>query len=356
MSPFIIFLFIFILYLCSKPRLRRYVERDGLYLSRKWTSFVNAFFITLVVCSHGLILFRTSICDYFPEKCVATAIAQFGQIMVTTFFFYSGYGIAYSLLNRERYYNKLIFPRFIQLSLYFVMAVLVYFIVHCILQKEIHIQDFLQGLHDFQTLGNPSWFILMTLLAYILTYICFKVFGTRHPATTIGVLTILLVIAMHFVNLIKPIHWINTMLCFPAGMLYYMKGEQFEKIIKKQKIPGIICAILLLVLGMLIYRSGISPSLYVQNAGCIIFAVGVTWFAGSFTWQTPSRFLIWLGGSGLFTVYMYHLLPMRFLTKMELNLAPPYLVWLVVVATTGILATTASIAHNKINNHFFRKQ
>lgn len=236
------------------------------------------------------------------------------------------------------------------------MAVLVYFIVHCILQKEILIQDFLQGLHDFQTLENHSWFILMTLLAYILTYVCFKFFGTKHLATTVGVLTFLLAISMHFVNLIKPVHWTNTILCFPAGMLYYVKGEQFEKIIKKTKIPSIIYAVFLLVMGMHIYRSGISPSIYVQNVGSIIFAVGVTWFVGSFSWQTPSRYLIWLGGGGSFIVYMYHLLPMRVLTKMELNLAPPYLVWLAVVVTTGILAIIASIAHNKINNLFFRKQ
>lgn len=356
MSPFIILLILAILYLCSKPRLRLYVERDGMYLSRSWTALINAFFITLVVCSHGLNLFQTSICDFFPEKCTAIAISRFGQLMVTTFFFYSGYGIMYSLLNREGYCNKLLFPRFVQLGLNYMIAVLIYFGVHCLLLQDIRAEDFLGGLHDFQTLGNPSWFILMTLLAYILTYICFKVFGTRHPATTIGVLTILLVIAMHFVNLIKPIHWINTMLCFPAGMLYYVKGEQFEKIIKKTKIPGIICAILLLVLGMLIYRSGISPSLYVQNAGSIIFAVGVTWFAGSFTWNTPSKLLIWLGGSGLFVVYMFHLLPMRIMSHLELNHGNPYLVWLTAIGFTCILAAAANVIYSRISRALFSRQ
>ena len=112
MSPCILLLFISLLYLCSKPRFRRYIERDGVYLSRSWTSFINAIFITLVVCSHGLILFQTTIRDYFPEKVTAAAVGQFGQLMVTTFFFFSGYGIMHSLLNRERYCNKLLFPRF----------------------------------------------------------------------------------------------------------------------------------------------------------------------------------------------------------------------------------------------------
>ena len=89
-----------VLYIISKPRIRRFVERDGMYLSRNYTSFVNALFITLVVCSHGLNLFETNIREYFPEKYTAIGIGLFNQLMVTTFFFYSGYGIMLSLLNR----------------------------------------------------------------------------------------------------------------------------------------------------------------------------------------------------------------------------------------------------------------
>ena len=100
MSPFIFLIVIVVLYITSKPRIRRFVERDDVYLSREWTSFVNALFIALVVCSHGLNLFETNIREYLPEKCTAFSIGLFGQLMVTTFFFYSGYGIMLSLLNR----------------------------------------------------------------------------------------------------------------------------------------------------------------------------------------------------------------------------------------------------------------
>lgn len=100
MSPFIILSVISLLYICSRPKFRRFVERDGIYLSRSWTCFVNAIFISLVVCSHGLNLFQTTIRDYLPEKLAAATISQFGQLMVATFFFYSGYGIMYSLLTR----------------------------------------------------------------------------------------------------------------------------------------------------------------------------------------------------------------------------------------------------------------
>lgn len=357
MSPFIILSTIVILYLCSQPRLRRYIERDGVYLSRNWTSFVNAIFITLVTCSHGLILFQTSIRDYFPERVAAGVVAQFGQLMVTTFFFFSGYGIMYSLLNRGGYCNKLLFPRFFQLSLNFIIAVMAYFIIHCLLQQEIDFRDFLEGLHSFSSLGNPTWFVLMTLLTYILTYISFKLCGTKSPGTALSLLTGALIIAIYLISMIKPGHWVNTLLCFPAGMWYYQKGEQVENILKKTKLPGIIYALLLIYAGKQVYSSGIQPyHIYVQNAGSILFALGVTWLAGCFTWKRPSRILIWLGGSGLFAVYMFHLLPMRILTHLELNQGNPYFVWFCVIALTSAFVWAIGMLYTKINLLLFSKQ
>lgn len=355
MSPFIILTLIAVLYLCSKPRLRRFVERDGVYLTRNWTSFVNALFITLVVCSHGLNLFQTNICDYLPEKCAAFAVGQFGQLMVTTFFFFSGYGIMFSLLNRGGYEGNLIYPRFIILSLNFVLAVLVYFIAHCILQGEIRWSDFLGGLHDYQFLGNPTWFILMTLLTYLLTYASFRCVGKDRPVAFILLLMAVLVIVIYLFGQIKPSHWVNTILCFPAGMLYYIKGEQIEHMLRKTSIPSIVYSLLLLLLGKLIYDADLWPNIYTENIGGILFAVGVMWFVGSFSWGKPSRFLTWLGGSGLFVVYMFHLLPMRIMTHLGLNEEQPYMVWLCVFITTAFIVLMAQFCYQKLNRVLFSK-
>ena len=79
--------------------------------------------------------------------------------------------------------------------------------------------DFLRGLHDFSVLGNPTWFILMTLLIYVLTYVCFIFHNIRNTNKIITFLTILLTVVIFLVNKVKPDHWVNTLLCFPAGML-----------------------------------------------------------------------------------------------------------------------------------------
>lgn len=350
MSPFIFLIVIVVLYITSKPRIRRFVERDDVYLSREWTSFVNALFIALVVCSHGLNLFETNIREFLPEKCTAFSIGLFGQLMVTTFFFYSGYGIMLSLLNRGGYERKLIYPRFSSLSMNFVLAVFAYFVVHCILQGEIRWADFIGGLHDYQFLGNPTWFILMTLLTYVLTYVCFILTrGKIHPYVCCISLTILLSVVIFLVCRSKPSHWGNTLLCFPAGMFYYLVGRSIEQILKATKVPSLIYAILFIILGWYAYHAGIWPIVYTQNIGGIIFAVGVTWLVGSFEWKAPSCILIWLGGSGLFTVYMFHLLPMRVLTHFGFNNGNPYFVWLAVTIATAVLVLVANFGYKKLN-------
>lgn len=232
-----------------------------------------------------------------------------------------------------------------------------YFFIHCILKQEIVIHDLLRGLHDFRALGNPTWFIIMTLIAYILTFISFKAWGRRSPMAVVAGLSGMLIVAINLVHLHKPSHWVNTIFCFPAGMLFYLKGAEIEGFHKKTKIPSLFYALLLIVTGRLLYGISCQPSIAIctQNLGSILFAIGVTWFVGSFSWKSPSRLLIWLGGSGLFTVYMFHLLPMRIITALQFNLANPFLIWFCVIATTAVLAISFNYLYKIINNILFIK-
>lgn len=351
MSPFIILTIILFLYLFSKPKWRFYIERDGFVLSREWTSFVNAMFITLVVCSHGLGLFRTTICDYQLEQGTAEAVRALGQLIVTVFFFYSGYGIMLSLTRRAGYERMLIYPRFFSLGLNFFLAVLVYFVVHCLLRGEVVWSDLLGGLHEYKYLGNPTWFILMTLLTYVLTYICHRLFSKMGATVFVLALTVLLLAVIYGIGELKPRLWGNTLLCFPAGMFYFLYGEKLEALIRQTCVPSIVYALILLFLG----KRYFGYNIYVENMAGILFAVGVTWFVGSFSWGRPSRFLIWLGGSGLFAVYMFHTLPMRVFSTLGLNMGQPYVVWLQVVVSSAFLVGLASVGYGYLNKVLFQR-
>ena len=225
--------------------------------------------------------------------------------------------------------------------------------MHCLLQQDIRAEDFHCGLHDFSAQGNPTRFILMTLLTYIFTCVAFKTARTKYPMTAIGILTVMLLISIQVVGMFNPSHWVNTILCVPSGMLYFLKGEQIEQILKRCRMPGIISGVALLLAGYFIYRAS---SAYIQNIGGVLFAVGETWVAGSFIRNAPSKILIWLGGSGLFVVYMFHLLPMRIMSHLALNHSNPYFVWLTVMVFTCILAAAASIIYGRISKILFSRQ
>lgn len=349
MSPSVILLFVFFLYFSSQPKFRRYIVRDGQYLSRDWTSLINAFFISLVVCSHGLLLFSSRICDFHVERWSALFVGQFGQLMVAPFFFFSGYGIMLSLSERIGYEKLLIFPRFVGLSLNYILTVVVYFAVHSFMQGAIVWRNLLGGLHSYEVLGNPTWFILMTLLIYVFTYVAYKIVREGNPIKFVFLLTFLLGLSIIFLGEVKPIHWLNTILCFPAGMFYYIEGEKIEKYLCISKIPSIVYALLLLLIGKMIYDADLYPNVLTENIGSILFACGVTWVAGSFSWSFPSRFLIWLGGSGMFAVYMLHLLPIRIFMRNGWNDGFPYLVWFLVFICAGCLVFFAHRVYGKIN-------
>ena len=223
------------------------------------------------------------------------------------------------------------------------------------LQGEIRWPDLLAGMHEYKVLGNPTWFILMTLLTYVLTFISFRLLGKKSPIASVLLLSFMLGICCCVIALLKPTHWINTIMCFPAGMLYYMKGEQIESLARITKIPSIIYALLLILSGKVIFSLNLPPNALTENIGGVLFAFGITWFVGSFSWKSPSQILIWLGGSGLFVVYMFHLLPMRIISTLGLNDRNPYLVWLWVTITAAILIFVFYHTYKQLNRLLFSK-
>ena len=70
------------------------------YLNKKNTTIVNGLFIVIVFFSHfrQYITVSTSTDIYFYK-----VIDWIGQLMVTTFFFFSGYGIYESIKNKKDY-------------------------------------------------------------------------------------------------------------------------------------------------------------------------------------------------------------------------------------------------------------
>lgn len=101
-------------------------------------------------------------------------LGNYGAVAVDIFFFISGYGLFYSLLNKEDYLRHFLSKRFSKL-LPPIVIVTVCFISIEILWQEKSFEDILNMLVRNKTLTPSAWFVYVIILYYFAFYVIFKV-------------------------------------------------------------------------------------------------------------------------------------------------------------------------------------
>ena len=303
------------------------------YLSRERTCCINGIFIWLVFIGH---------LNHYPinlleaEKSLNAEICQLSQLVVTTFFLYSGYGIMHSLMNKgKRYAKSLLFRRFPRLLGLFASIVLLYWLIESLIGRSYTISHVLISLTGFYTLENSGWFIFITLLSYLeisVVYLCFEKFGN-----TIVCLIIASIMCIQM-PIFKSSIMNDTLLCIPAGMLLCTYRKRIDYYVSQLPIHSSILGALLAITGRYVYyfnallmmppeHSSAALILYylVDNFGSIMFAVGVTWFFAALTFKQAPSFLLWSGGSALFYIYILQRIPMMLGVYWGVNYSHPTL-------------------------------
>ena len=135
------------------------------YLDREQTMAVNGIFVMLVFLRH----FKEYIVCGAYDRTFWTVDGYLEQLIVTTFLFYSGYGILVSLKTKEGYLQK--FPkRILKIWLQFVIVVCLFLLLNLFVGKEYSISTILLSFAAWESVGNSNWYILAILVLYILSY------------------------------------------------------------------------------------------------------------------------------------------------------------------------------------------
>ena len=147
---------------------------NGEYITRERTCTINGFFIWIVfVCHLTQYTSNFLICDEWLTK----VLMQLGQCVVTTFFFFSGYGIMSSLKNKKGYAGLLVKRRFVSLLLHMTLAVAVFYAVQTWYGKEYEVSSLLWSCIGWKSIGNSNWFVFVSLVCYLfiaLSYMLFR--------------------------------------------------------------------------------------------------------------------------------------------------------------------------------------
>ena len=320
-----IFLMLLVLLLILVPWRRQAADGSMLYMSRHHTNLINGFFIFVVFLRH--------FCSREPQMnsldmwYVEWEGRLLCQLLVSTFFFFSGFGIQCSLLKKGREYAcSLITKRFRGLLMSFGLMVLLYLGIQLLHGERYSLGHVVLSLLAWKSVGNPSWFIFMTLSEYLIVAFCWLLFSRWGSHTVVLVTIMVTAVWLFVIGTCKPFWYVNTLLCVPFGMLFALHKDGMLQIQQRMGSFVLFVVPVLLLVGGYVHINGYNmtslPVLnywvgsLIANLGAGLFALGWALVAGWLSLvmpllSRPARFLAFCGGPALFYIYMLHGIPLQ---------------------------------------------
>lgn len=319
------------------------------YMKKEQTGAINGFFVLLVFFRHFAQYVTLGKYDLIFQK----IDMLLGQLIVTTFLFYSGYGIIYCVKTKESYLSSLP-KRFLKVLIHFDMAVIIYLVVGiCILKNSYPIKKILLSFIGWESLGNSNWYIFAILCMYAITYICGLFCKNRkYLILFITVGCVLYSFLINFAG--KTAIWYCNILCFPFGMLY---GEYIERInsffIKKRWSAYLYPLSSLLIFAICMYSMEGGGSSYVTimlyefaNISFCLFVISIT-----LLFKIGNPILSWLGKS-VFEIYILQRLPMILFTNIIIN---KFLYFILCICITILFSVLFSWLEKQIDIVLFNR-
>ena len=337
----VLIFFILVLYQCH------YISFNENYISRQTTKDINGIFVYLIVVSHfSSYIELTSQLDLM----YADFRTFLGQLIVTTFLFYSGYGIMESIKNKKETFINTLPKRVLSLLIKLDMAIVIFLIFGFIIHRQFTIPQVIFSFIGWTTVGNSNWYIFVILVLYLLSFLIFKIFKDKYLTANI----VLFICSVIFTYTLKYYRgneswWYNTILCYSAGMFFSLFKNKIVSAITYNNITYIMSMILCIIIFLICkhYRSHLS--LYQLHG--IMFSFIITLLSMKFILK--SRILSFLGDH-IFSIYVLQRIPMVIGLKLHLNQTNNILYFIFSLCLVLIMAYYFDLFFDKINKHIFK--
>ena len=315
------------------------------YLSKEYTACIKGIFILIVFCSH--------IITYIPYNPTQDNLALFfvkniGQLMVTLFLFYSGYGVYESIKKKKiKYINGMPKNRIFKTLFHFDIIVLLFILINCIMGYGNNVLEILSSLIAWSSVGNSNWYIFVILVLYFITYLSFIIFKKENKNAIIlcTLLTILTIIAL---STYKESYWYNTMLCYPFGMMFSYHKNKINKLMLNNK-TYYLTLVFLFLLFIGIRRVSTISTLY-YSVFAIIFVIIVVML--TMKSKINNKYLKWFGDN-LFYIYILQRIPMLILSRLSYSNTHPYRFVIICFISTILLTIIYGKLLPKIDKYIF---
>ena len=240
-----------------------------------------------------------------------------GQSMVSIYFFYSGYGVLVSYQRKDDYARQFLLKRIIKTLVHFDLAVLLYILLNLCFGRIYSMKTYLLSMIGLASIGNSNWFIFVILALYGVTWISFVLMKILHiqKKEYVSYMVVILSGTLWFIlhRLSFGGYWYNTLLCYPAGMLYGMYKEKIDESLKNSRYYVFsMCA----VIGMMVMCYVLRGGNIVYSVYSLLFALAVVIITMKVKKQNDA--LLWIGKHS-FSIYILQRIPMTLLKASGVN-------------------------------------
>lgn len=212
---------------CRVEVFKRGISNEN-YLKRENTTIIKGLFVLLVYIRHYMSYVRLpdTTLNYLFEE-----INNYSdQLIVTMFFFYSGYGIYESIKSkRDPYVKNFAKKRLLPTWISFAVVISMFYAFNYITGVVYDTKTVLLSFTGWTSIGNSNWFMFVTFALYVFLYISFNLFMDKTSIKPLLFLTFLSMGMMFFLFYLKDECWWNTVPCFLFGMYYSRLKDQIEE-------------------------------------------------------------------------------------------------------------------------------
>ena len=277
------------------------------YMSKKCTTCINGIFILIVFYSHIVTFIDV---QYSKDFLMFGFRNLLGQLMVTTFLFYSGYGLYYQInKKKDKYINSLPIKRILKTMLKFFVAVLSFVLVNILLHKSLSISKVLLSFIAWDSIGNSNWYIFSIIFMYLLTFISFKLIKNHKGAILLN--TVLIILFIMFLSIYKEDYWYNTLLCYLFGLLYGYKKDSVDKVLFNNF--NYLISLIIVAISFILFRHYASMNYWYYELYSVIFVMLIILITMKF--KVNNKVLEWFG-KNLFWIYILQRIPMIVFKKL----------------------------------------
>lgn len=319
------------------------------YLSPSKTTAIKGIFVIFVFFRH----FKTYLTLTGPyHEMFLWLDGHLGQLIVTLFLFYSGYGVMEAIKKKGLpYVKQLPVPRALKVLLHFDLAVVLFLILNWVMGRTVSLQDFLLSLVCWNSIGNSNWYIFAVVAVYLLTFVAFYIVRGHHywaAALTTILCGLLVLVLIPY----RPPYYYNTILCYPLGLWFSLLRSPIEKVVMKNDILWF-STLTILFLGYFCMYVRSSKGLGYYTLWAILFALIVV--CVTMKVRFDNGFLQFLG-SHVFSLYILQRLPMWYLAQHFSCDLHPYTYFIASFLITVILALAFDWLTAKLDRILFPAQ